>query len=177
MERKGPDFEIVSRTVRALKKFIRRESGGPIRVGTKGLTYGTSAIECFLSKTESAYPGDVDTIVCDKNGNLFLMVEYKKHNLDRPISADLAGKYYPKKDGRKYQRLNALLNFYRGGSKSIPFVVLYYSTKSPSIHLQKIGGLTRDEILIEKDSGDVNISGWDNDRVASFVMDWVEKCK
>lgn len=166
-------FKLVSRSVKQLKAFIQKESGGSVKLGAKGLTFGTSAVECFLSKTDAAYPGDVDMVACDSEGNIHFIIEYKKHTLDAPIGEHLAEKYYPKPDGRKYQRLDALLSSYREVDRKIPFIILYYSTKLPIIRLQMMGRLSDKKMDVEKDSGDLNISGWSNEEVATAIADWI----
>lgn len=171
--RNAQDFKLVARDVEALRGYIQRESGGAVKVGSKGLTYGTSAIECFLSTTDAAYPGDVDAVACDSEGRIYFVVEYKKHNLDAPIQDHLADKYYPWPDGRKYQRLDVLLCHYRAAGNYMPFVILYYSTKTPTIRIQIIGKLLEEKMIVEKDSGDLNISGLSSEEVGAAISEWI----
>lgn len=173
VSRNDNGFEISVRSLKSLKRFIQKESGGAVWVGAKGLTFGTSAVECVLSKSDAAYPGDVDAVACDTEGHIYFIAEYKKHTLDSPIGEHLAEKYYPKPDGRKYRRLDALVSHYRGAGNIIPFVILYYSTKSPTIRLQMIGDVSSEKMDVVKDSGDLNIAGWSNAKVATVIADWI----
>jgi hypothetical protein len=78
----------------SLKAAIRRESGGPVPIGAKGLTYGTSALECALSITDAAYPGDVDAVIVDENGLIRCVIEFKKHTIRDEMGSHLANTYY-----------------------------------------------------------------------------------
>lgn len=162
-----------ARSLKSLKQFVQMESGGAVWMGAKGLTFGTSAVECVLSESDAAYPGDVDAVACDTDGHIYFIAEYKKHTLDSPIGEHLAEKYYPKPDGRKYRRLDALVSHYRGAGNHIPFVILYYSTKFPTIRLQIIGNVSSKKMDVVKDSGDIDIAGWSNKKVAAEIVDWI----
>lgn len=164
------NFRCGRANVQLLKDSIQRHSGGPVRVGRKGLTYGTSAVECYLSSTDAAFPGDADAVIVDDNNQIRGIVEYKKHTLDAPMNEHLATRYYPTPDGRKYQRLQALAT--RCGhalSNSIPLIILYYSTKEPVIRLQEIGTMDVSKMTISRDSGDIFV---DNNTPAK-VVDWL----
>ncbi len=100
-------------------------SGGPISIGTKGLSYSTSNLECFLSGTSSLYPGDLDLLVCDEQNRPKLIFEFKKHNLSSDINLQQLKNYYPHPDRRKYDRIK--LFQHRLGA-DIPIVILYYPT-------------------------------------------------
>lgn len=111
-----------------LKRRISLGSGGPVHIGKKGLIYGTSTLECHLSKTQYAYPGDVDLILVNKNTfETEAIIEYKKHNLDSKISEQCLSNYYPNPDARKYDRLMILKNHL--GTKTL-LINLYYPTKN-----------------------------------------------
>lgn len=111
-----------------LRKAIRSHSGGPVRIGNKGLTYGTSKLECFLASTDSAYPGDVDLLILDKPTlNPEIILENKKHNLKTPISDQRLGNYYPAPDRRKYDRLAVLRDYL---TPNPALVNLYYPTNN-----------------------------------------------
>lgn len=111
-----------------LRELIRANSGGPIRIGQKGLIYGTSRLECFLSKTDSLYPGDVDLIILDKQNIPRGILEFKKHTLNNPIDSQKLSNYYPMPDGRKYDRLALLKDYLSREGNKIPFFVIYYPT-------------------------------------------------
>ena len=164
---------IVSKTSLGwLMTQIQKHSGGPVWVGSKGLTYGTSAIECMLSKTKAAYPGDADAVIADDKGAVKCVIEYKKHTLDDNIGNHLVNRYYADKDKRKYERLDLLVTHYRNYA-NIPFVVFYYSTRVPVIRLQELGKLLPDRIEIVRDSEDINIAGLSDQQIASIVVNWL----
>jgi len=173
VSRNDHGFGLAARSLKTLKRFIQDESGGAVWVGAKGLTFGTSAVECVLSKSDAAYPGDVDAVACDTQGHIYFIAEYKKHTLDSPIGEHLAEKYYPKPDGRKYRRLDALVSHYRSSGSHIPFVILYYSTKTPTVRLQMIGKMSTEKMDVVKDSGDIDIAGWSNAKVATVIAGWI----
>jgi hypothetical protein len=159
-----------------LKNAIQRLSGGPVRVGYKGLTYGTSAIECALSNTDAAFPGDVDAIIVDNLGMVRFVIEYKKHTLDDALENHLISKYYPIPDGRKYRRLDALASHYRKfHDNEIPLIIFYYSTRKPEIRLMKINELREDIVTISKDTGNLNITGMSSHQVGNMVIQWLER--
>jgi len=122
----GVSLAVQRITLDILQRTIRTHSGGEVRVGEKGLTYGTSELECYLSTTNSAYPGDVDLVVLDvETLDPEVILEYKKHNLSTSISEQKLGNYYPHPDRRKYDRLAIL----RDHLKPIPVLLnLYYPT-------------------------------------------------
>ena len=160
--------------VRRLKEAIQEHSGGPVHVGSKGLTYGTSAVECYLSGSDAAFPGDADAVIVDERNRVRCVVEYKKHTLSAPIDQHLVTDYYPRPDGRKYQRLAALAARYqRCLQQPVPLVVLYYSTKSPVIRLQEIGSLDANSVTISRDSGDLSTCGRLPNAISDDVMRWL----
>ena len=166
---------ITKSTVSGLKKAIRKHSGGPVHIGEKGLTHGTSAIECLLSLTDAAYPGDADAVVVDGNDHVRYVIEFKKHTLAAPLGEHLAGRYYPAPDGRKYRRLHALASaFERSGHGAVSLVIFYYSTRHPLIRLQLVGALDRQDMEIVRDAGDVCIAGMNDREVADTVMAWMD---
>lgn len=161
-------------SVRELKAAIQTHSGGPVHVGSKGLTYATSAVECYLSGSDAAFPGDADAVIVDDCNRVRCVVEYKKHTLDAPLDQHLVTRYYPRPDGRKYQRLAALAaHCQRCQQQPVPLVVLYYSTKTPVIRLQEIGSLDAHSLTISRDSGDMSICGQRPADVCDAVMRWL----
>lgn len=128
-------------TINDIKRAIHQNSGGPVKIGKKGLLYGTSSLECYLSFTDAAWPGDVDILLWDNfNNKVSVIIELKKHNLETPISDQQLSNYYPSFDKRKYDRLAILRD--RLGS-NIPIIVLYYPTNiaQTNIKLELINGL------------------------------------
>ncbi len=133
-------------TLTIVRQEIRRLSGGPVSIGTKGLFWGTTSLECHLSSTDSLWPGDVDAILFsdDVDCRPIAILEYKKHNLDTPLQDQRLSNYYPSPDGRKYNRM-AILARQLAGSEDVPVVVVYYSTKEhiTQVKLELIEGLPR----------------------------------
>lgn len=116
-------------SVAELKAEIIRLSGGPVQIGSKGLFYGTSCLECTLSHTNSLWPGDVDLILADAASNVPLaIIELKKHTSRSSVKfADQKlSNYYPHPDGRKYDRLALLAT--QLTADPLPVIILYYST-------------------------------------------------
>lgn len=123
-----------------LRNKIKRLSGGPVRVGTKGLNYSTSSLEAYLSLTDSLYPGDLDQIIINDEGEAIAILEYKKHTLDTPIENQALKNYYPSPDRRKYDRIAILRDYI---DESLPIVVVYYPTKThiKSVKLELLQGV------------------------------------
>ena len=122
-------------TINNFQQKIKEYSGGPVSIGSKGLIYSTSTLECFLSKTNSLYPGDVDMLLLDADNNVLAILEYKKHNLSTPISEERLSKYYPEKDARKYNRLAILKDYLSIFKKEeIPMLNVYYPTAIDKQH-------------------------------------------
>ncbi|MXY32850.1 MAG: hypothetical protein F4Y60_01920 [Boseongicola sp. SB0664_bin_43] len=171
---KDGELTIARSMLRDLKKAIRTHSGGPVRVGGKGLIYGTSAVECLLSLTDAAYPGDADAVLVNTDGHVRYVIEFKKHTLTDPLGKHLANQYYPAPDGRKYQRLHALASELGSSSHgAVSLVMFYYSTKRPLIRLQLVGALGPESLEIKRDSGDVRIDGMTDAEVGGKIMAWM----
>ncbi len=117
-------------TINEFKQNIITLSGGPIQIGQKGLIYGTSRLECFLSHTTSLYPGDADLVLTDTNHNPIAILEFKKHNLDTNMENENIHNYYPSRDKRKYDRLAIMQNYISQMGFNVPLLVLYYPTKT-----------------------------------------------
>lgn len=152
----GYGLEISRLTRLELEELIRKKSGGPIKIGSKGLIYGTSRLECFLSATDALWPGDADLLICKKQSmSPIAIIEYKKHTERSSISFpnQQLSNYYPTPDGRKYDRLAILSEQLAAGSR-IKLFTLYYST------LASVLDVKLEEILGESGSlstGQVNI--------------------
>ncbi len=161
-------------SVNSLKKAIQFHSGGPVKVGTKGLKFGTSAVECFLSGSDAAFPGDADGVVVDDQNRVRCVIEYKKHTIGDALDNHLINKYYPRPDGRKYKRLEALRSHYeRVNHFPTPLVILYFSTREPVIWLQEIDRLNDDSVDIRRASGNINIDGKHPDDISKQVVQWL----
>lgn len=120
------DSELVA--INAFKELIQKHSGGPVKIGDKKLTYGTSRLECYLSKTDSLYPGDLDLIVFNERFEPIALLEYKKHNLQSSISEQKLSNYYPNPDARKYNRLAILRGYLGKTHPNLPIFNVYYPT-------------------------------------------------
>ncbi|NEN23283.1 hypothetical protein G3O08_07200 [Cryomorpha ignava] len=132
LESNGFDFSGELIKIQDFKSRIKAFSGGPIRIGSKGLTYGTSNLECYLSNTSSLYPGDVDLIIFDQAHRPIAILEYKKHTLKSPITNQKLSNYYPRPDGRKYNRLAILRTYLENTKARIPLFVIYFPTMPKS---------------------------------------------
>lgn len=121
-----------------IKDTIRSKSGGPIEIGQKGLIYGTSRLECFLSTTNSLWPGDADLVICEKfSMRPLALIEFKKHTEKSSIKFQdqRLSNYYPTPDRRKYDRLSLLSEQINPASKVKLFTV-YYSTNPLELQIK-----------------------------------------
>lgn len=129
-------------TINDLKLLIQQKSGGPIQIGSKGLLYGTSRLECMLSSTDALWPGDVDFVVTDDAGKAIGIVEFKKHTASAKLALhqQCLGNYYPKPDGRKYDRLALLAE--QLGDEPLKMLVIYYSVVNgcPDVYIEEVHG-------------------------------------
>jgi hypothetical protein len=128
-----------------IKEIIRSKSGGPISIGDKGLIYGTSRLECYLSRTDALWPGDADLLLCDRlSMKPIALIEYKKHteSSKKTFQEQCISNYYPYPDGRKYDRL-ALLAEQIAHDSPIKIFTLYYSTIASEldVKLEEIVGM------------------------------------
>lgn len=154
-------------TKQQLFDLIQTKSGGPVPVGKKGLIYGTSGLECYLSHTNAAWPGDVDMILFKVNSfKPIVIVELKKDTGKSKFTFDqqCLGNYYPGDDGRKYDRL-AILGEKILPDQKVPIVVLYYSTvpNEYRVKLERLDGAPRklksiDFTMISIDPKEINRS-------------------
>lgn len=110
-----------------LMRHIQELAGGPVYVGRKGLFYGLTTLECFLSKTNAAWPGDADLVLVDSGFTPRAIIEFKKDTQGNPISCEELSNYYPRPDGRKYDRLALFRDYLTDETRTPPIVVLYYS--------------------------------------------------
>lgn len=123
-------------SINEIKHRIIKMSGGEIKIGKKGLIYGTSRLECYLSHTDALWPGDVDLLIySSRDFSPLAIIEYKKHTNNSKIPFDNQNikNYYPYPDQRKYDRLIYLSN--QLTSRPIPIYIFYYSTNSEETYL------------------------------------------
>lgn len=120
-------------TLGQLMGLIQKHSGGPVKVGSKGLMYGTSRLECFLSKTDAAWPGDVDALLVDSSANFEAkaIFEFKKCTNRARVAFcnERLGNYYPHPDKRKYDRL-AFLGERLSADGALPIHIVFYSNQA-----------------------------------------------
>lgn len=140
--KKGLDISRVG--LPQIEEMIKLRSGGPVAIGRKGLIYGTSSLECHLSRTNALWPGDADLLVCEKSTmRPIALIEYKKHTASstKKFQEQRLSNYYPYPDRRKYDRL-ALLSEQIASDRPIKIFILYYSTieSELSVKIEEIVG-------------------------------------
>ena len=168
------DPELNTYDVKRLRMAIRKYRGGSASIGGKGLTWGTSSIECYMSTTGDIFPGDVDAVLVDSDGTIRHVIELKKHTLPAPLASHLAGKYYPEKDKRKYlsfQAFMAHLNQYT--DTNTPFSIFYYSTKQPEIRIQSVSHIDDDEIHVSGDTDTVSVAKMSDKKITDTICQWL----
>lgn len=81
-------------------------------------------------------------ILLDNANKGIAILEFKKHTKYDKIEDHMFGKYYPKPDGRKYNRLALLRDSI---NKSLPIIIIYFPTQNlhSYIIVEKIGGQFR----------------------------------
>ena len=174
-ERDDRRVDVTPWNVGKLMQFLREERDGCVSLGTKGLIYGTSAIECYLAKTGDIFPGDADAVLTDEEGKINKIIEFKKHTRSDRIGNHLASNYYPKPDGRKWKALRALWrNIVEFDGEDVDLIILYYSIKPPyEVRLQTVEEITDREIVIKKDSGTISGRLW-TDKVKQQVREYLK---
>jgi hypothetical protein len=116
---------------------IRRFSGGALRIGEKGLIYGTSSLECHLSRTNALWPGDADCVIWSMaEYRALALLEFKKHNGNTPLAEENIQQYMSK-DRRKWKRLGLLRDRIEA-----PLFCVYYSTnpREDYIKVERLDG-------------------------------------
>jgi hypothetical protein len=127
-------------TLAQLAARIQSLSGGPVWVGSKGLTYGTSTLECHLACNQqlcAAWPGDADMVLCESStGRPVAILEFKKDTMGGAMASQSFQNFYSK-DRRKFTRLGLLRDYL--GLEDLIFVA-YPAGPQPEIKLEKIRG-------------------------------------
>lgn len=145
--RSGFGLEIKRSTLGEVKNLIRKKSGGPISIGSKGLIYGTSRLECHLSRTDALWPGDADLLICDRSSKRpVVLLEFKKHT-DRArigFQDQRLSNYYPNPDRRKYDRLMLLAK--QIAPNGVRVFNIYYST------VESDASLKLEEVVVDANS-------------------------
>ena len=137
-------YKIKTINLETLKEKIRMGTGRAFTIGSKGLGFSTSSLECLLSKTDTPYPGDADVVLANDNYSEFVILEFKKHNLLDPLSQQRLSNYYPRPDSAKYNRLNML----RQWLPNARLYTVYYTTDARNetkLELNAYGKATLDE--------------------------------
>ena len=138
---------------------IRQNTNRDSYLGKKGLKFSTSAIELFLSKTKSIYPGDCDALIFHDSIPK-VIVEFKKHTLRDPISEWTIDKFFNTSDQYKYLSLQSLSrNLSSSTGCDIPIVVFYFATKFQGA---RIDVLSNRFMEITSTSGDLGASEMDS---------------
>lgn len=127
-------------------------------IGSSGLFYGTSSLECYLSYTPFFWPGDVDAFLIDRDNKVRAILEYKKHNLDSPIEHQTLLNYR-NKDCLKYQSLGLLRDRFKNSENPLPIIMIYYPTnhKIKNIKIEKINGMYNDLKVTHSEIWDIPI--------------------
>ena len=126
---------------------IQMHAGGPVPVGDKGLILGTSTLECYLANDKkdegAAWPGDADLVLVDSNFTPQAIIEFKKHTLKTPIADQKLSNYYPRPDGRKYNRLAIFRDYLSGNAPPLPMIVVYFPTRTSinQVKLERVEGV------------------------------------
>ena len=165
---RGGGFDSVSLHRQAeIEDAVKHFSGGPVYIGNKGLTYGTSTLECHLAKNSDAlWPGDADSVLWNDQEGAFAVLEFKKHNLPTPIADEHIQKYMAK-DARKWRRL-ALLRDRLG--PNVILVCVYYSTSS-TVHEVKVERLAGSPTgLRAAHNTVVNIAGLSAEQIGHAII-------
>lgn len=98
-----------------------------LRMGQKGLSLATTALEKRLSETEMIFPGDVDLMVCRSDRPLFIL-ELKKHtssNRQYTFDQQRIENYSGAGDALKYKGLLALAE--QVSDRTLPLYTVYYN--------------------------------------------------
>ena len=126
-----------------LRDRIRQLRRSRASVGSKGVTYALTSLECYLSKTDTIWPGDADLVLVDSIFTPRAIIEFKKDTIGTPISRETLSNYYPRRDPRKYNSFAHLRNHFTGDPSTLPIIILYYSVKEPldqQVKLERIEG-------------------------------------
>lgn len=145
-DRSGSFVDVQKVELSILRNRIRQLRGGQASVGPKGLTYGLTSLECFLSKTPDIWPGDADLVLVDSNFTPCVIIEFKKDTIGTPISSETLSNYYPRRDPRKYDSFAHLRDHFTNDPSTLPIMILYYSVKEPldqQVKLERIEGAAR----------------------------------
>jgi len=159
---------------------IIRLTGGSFDIGRKGLTYGTSPLECLLAKNSNGalWPGDADLILLQDN-EPFALVEFKKHTKAGGIETQRFSDFYPKPDKFKNKRLAILREYLKEISgKPLPFIYLFYSTNAQEskVKLEEILGRSND--LRGGQNCLINMPAKNNaNEIQTFLKDFIQFVK
>lgn len=174
INKSGKVTEIKKITLQTLMRQIRKFSGGTTKIGSKGMKIAFTDLECFLSKTDALWPGDADMILLNNSNEAIAILEFKKHTLNAKIEEHMFERYYPKPDGRKYNRLALLRDSIK---ESIPIIMIYYPTKAchSYIIVEKIDGTFRKLYSSKMIKLDLPVSLEKKEEVLKTILRLLEK--
>lgn len=163
-------FIIKAITLEELKNKIRIGTGRPFKIGRKGLIYSTSKLECYLSTTDTPYPGDADLVLVNETLDKFKIIEFKKHNLpDQPISQQNLLNYYPRPDGAKYNRLEILRKYL----PNTEIYTIYYTTNNRNQTKIELNSSENQKLVVGRSK---IISSPNNKNDENEIMSYLHKC-
>jgi hypothetical protein len=137
------NLELLERGIRVL----RRRSFDHV----KNLNAASSNVECYLANhTGNPWPGDIDTMIYSfRTGRFEAIIEFKTHNMDRPIQDERIGKY-GQEDWRRFGVLFDLIDNFDnklGYRPKLLFIVWGTNEESANHANIKIDLIERDRVL------------------------------
>ena len=137
-------------SLKDLENGIKRLRGFSF-LKVKGLNSSSSNVECFLAnKTKNPWPGDIDAVIYDKKKNKYVaFIEFKTHNIDRPVIEEHIGKY-GEQDWRRFDVLFDLIDAFAAklGYKPKLFFIVWGTDPNKSNHANlKIVSIERNRIV------------------------------
>jgi hypothetical protein len=131
---KGLKYLFTEISITQFKQMIQDNSGGEFHIGKKGLIYGSSMLECYLSRTDSLYPGDLDLLLLNEKNQPVAILEYKKHTQTSSIDSQGLSRYYPAPDGKKYNRIAIFRDYLNTTGLHLPILIIYFPTQQMITH-------------------------------------------
>ncbi len=117
----------------------------------KDLYIASSNVECHLANTTlNPWPGDIDTLLFNHKTQRFeAIIEFKTHNMDKPIEYEGVDKY-GKKDWRRFKVLFDLMDNFnsRFGYKPKLFYIVWGTDARSAHHTNiKIDVIERNQVI------------------------------
>ena len=138
----GLPSEVVRMKLAGVRELIARETGQRF-TPQKGLYWSTTSLEAVLSGTDTPWPGDADLVIVSRaTGSPVAVVEFRKQTQDRELASRFED-YYPRPDGRRWDRLAILANHFQPAP---PLLALHYSVLpgEPRVLVHQIEGTPGD---------------------------------